>query len=53
MAFDVVPIAPWPVIDGNSCVEFGWITVNKVNSMYTHMNEEDILSDFFKMSFRA
>ena len=42
ITFDIIPKSPWPVIDGVSCVKFGWITMNQNDSM----NNENILKEY-------
>lgn len=33
LVFDILPSAPWPVIDGDTCVDKGWITLNLLKAV--------------------
>ena len=53
--FDIVPKAPWPIIDGNTCVKNQWITMEihsitgtKTNTPLTRENVIKEYNDVFK-----
>ena len=47
MTFDILAKAPWPIIDGASCLKYGWITLNTVNMVdYRPIEKQKILENY-------
>jgi len=50
VTFDIVESAPWPIIDGKSCIDNGWISVNVET---VHMaNDVSITADYIDTHFK-